>query len=867
MRDGAFRRLFEDRPVLLRLIASVTRQWIDSSGEFVLRLQNDLATIRRDLLQCSGVSPVAKIESGISDRHNNGRSVKIVTFEDGSRVVYKPKDLQLDVAWHELIERLNRAGAPIELRTARAIARSGYGWAEFVDHRECPDSEGVEHFFRRSGAWLALLHCFVATDMHQENIVAAGDHPVPIDLEMLLQSVSKEQKSGDAASEAREAAEELLSNSVMMVGLLPTYGRSPDTKIFSMGGLAPDWNTAIIIAWENVNSDEMRPVKAATPSGANTNLPYCNGRYARFQDHIDQLIGGFEQYAMFLLNQRDAGSTDLFDGFGGLPVRKVLRPTRFYHMLVQRLKNHRAMNDGVMWSAQADFTARLSDWEKGDEALWALQRSERSAVLALNVPHFGSPSDGQEVRDANGVLLRLDSSSGLDRARSRLSALDAQEIAWQIDVIRENTRSLAKAKPANEIVVPADDACFAAGLNSARAVFVAESDKVASQLSRQAIRRGCGAAWIGLDWLGDSEVFQLVCLGPDLYNGLSGIAVFLAAHAVVTGNNHSHELAIAALADIRSRLRSRNAARTARLLGIGGATGLGSIVYALTVISRLLQEDDILADGCAASALFTKDLIAADKRLDLVGGSGGAILGLLKLYRETLSSDVLAHAVECGEHLLAQPRLGPLGRRSWIGQGLGQRPLNGMSHGAAGFAYALAALATAADRQDFADAAAECIAFEDANYDPERHNWPDLRGSNVSWPCQWCHGAVGIGMARIAIGKRGRTEAAKMASDIRNAVEAAVQSWPGELDTLCCGTLGNLEFICEAGNALGRDDLQALASRRLLAIIAAAEATGDYRWNSGSPGFNLGLFRGLAGVGYTLLRRADPSLPNVLAWE
>jgi len=46
-----------------------------------------------------------------------------------------------------------------------------------------------------------------------------------------------------------------------------------------------------------------------------------------------------------------------------------------------------------------------------------------------------------------------------------------------------------------------------------------------------------------------------------------------------------------------------------------------------------------------------------------------------------------------------------------------------------------------------------------------------------------------------------------------------------------------------------------------------AAATGDYRWNGGKRQFNPGLFRGLAGVGYTLLRQADASLPNVLIWE
>ena len=49
MKAGGFRRLFEDKPVLLRLMASLTRQWIDTSREFVLRLDADLAAIRRDV--------------------------------------------------------------------------------------------------------------------------------------------------------------------------------------------------------------------------------------------------------------------------------------------------------------------------------------------------------------------------------------------------------------------------------------------------------------------------------------------------------------------------------------------------------------------------------------------------------------------------------------------------------------------------------------------------------------------------------------------------------------------------------------------------------------------------------------------------
>jgi lantibiotic modifying enzyme len=292
----------------------------------------------------------------------------------------------------------------------------------------------------------------------------------------------------------------------------------------------------------------------------------------------------------------------------------------------------------------------------------------------------------------------------------------------------------------------------------------------------------------------------------------------------------------------------------------------------LAVMAKLLRDESLLADAQLTVELFTDDLIAADRLLDVLAGSAGAILALLRFYRDNHSADALRRAIKCGEHLLAQPRIGADGHRSWVPQGTGERPLNGMSHGAAGFAYALACLGAAAGREDFAAAAAECIALEDSRFDPERSNWPDLRGDDEpTFPCQWCHGAPGIGLARIAMRKRlagnGERDDALLTTDISKALAGVERGWPNHVDTMCCGTLGSIEFCCEAAGALGRDDLLNLAARRMLAVIESAAITGDYRFNVGKRQFNLGLFRGLAGIGYTCLRQADPSLPNILIWE
>lgn len=870
MKSGGFRELFEDKPVLLRLITVLTRQWIDSACEFVRRLDADLPVITRIILQSADAGPAVMIEGDCSDRHNNGRSVLIVRFEDGSRVVYKPKDLRVDAAWHELVNRLSAApGSPVELKSALTLACNGYGWTEFVEHTECADHGAFRHFFRRAGAWLALFHCFAATDMHQENIIASGEHPVPIDLEMILQESLLETVQ-EPEEQASAAAMEILSRSVMSVGLLPAYGRAPNNSVFAMGGMTSGWDVESRLSWNDINSDAMRPVIDKEAGKSNTNLPHVDGRYAKFPDYVEDFITGFSDYEKFLFHlSRDADHGKLFEGFVGLPVRKVIRPTRFYYMLLQRLKNHRTMNDGITWSAQADFLARLANWEIDDDPLWQFQRCERDALLTLNVPHFSVADDGGDRGQAGNGSLRTGSLSGLDVARVRLDRLDEEEIAWQVEVIRQNSGSPAKSATATQVGRQERPFLDPATVQpSAKRAFIVEADRIAEELSRYAIRRGPGAAWIGVDSLGDAEVFQLACLRNDLYNGSSGIAVFLAAHAATRSSSDSAELALAAVAHLRKNLRSRNAARMARSLGVGGAVGLGSIVYALCVMSRCLKAEDLLVDALKAADLFTDEVIAADTQLDVMGGSAGGILGLLRLYRDTQSKDVLTRAIKCGDHLLDKPRLGSEGRRSWVGQGIGSKALNGMSHGAAGFAYALASLGIASGREEFGEAAAECIAFENSSYDTERKNWPDFRNvAGPSWTCQWCHGAPGIGLARLATRRNGRLDGKLLDRDIGNAVEGVQRCSSIELDTLCCGTLGSIEFLCEVGRSLDRADFREIAAHRLMVVVEEATTSGDYRWNSGKGQFNLGLFRGLSGVGYTILRQIDASLPNALIWQ
>jgi len=365
-----------------------------------------------------------------------------------------------------------------------------------------------------------------------------------------------------------------------------------------------------------------------------------------------------------------------------------------------------------------------------------------------------------------------------------------------------------------------------------------------------------------------SEQHQVWPLGPDLYQGTSGIALFLAAFQHVTGDPAFAELAAAALTPVRRRLRSPAAPALLDEGGIGGAVGAGALLYTLVRVAGWLDDPGWLEDAEIVARLLTPARIAGDSVLDLMGGAAGALLGLLAYYEATGATAAREQAAQCGQHLLARQVASPAGPPAW--PTLGGALLTGFSHGAAGIAYACLRLYARIPDPAYLDAARAGIAYEQAVFVPAAGNWPDLRlpvGAQPTFMNTWCHGAPGIGLGRIAGLPLLDTPA------IRAEIEAALQSTLASklhgVDHLCCGNFGRIEVLLTAGRQLARPALVATAHEWAARLVARADQAGGFYFapelppDIAVPGF----FRGTAGVGYELLRLAYPDqLPAVLLW-
>jgi type 2 lantibiotic biosynthesis protein LanM len=400
--------------------------------------------------------------------------------------------------------------------------------------------------------------------------------------------------------------------------------------------------------------------------------------------------------------------------------------------------------------------------------------------------------------------------------------------------------------------------------------FLEGARTLVATIANGAIAASNGAAWIGAVPLPGEKRALLDLLGFDLYSGATGIALFLGAFAQLTGSGECRNLALAGLAPWVHQLRGCESARgLATAMGIGGGTGLGSAAYSLVRLGSLLQEPALLEDARSVATLITEQRIDSDRFLDVVAGAAGAIFGLLAVYRACQDRTALEKAVRCGQHLVRNQTYGMQGARAW--RTTPGKALTGFSHGAAGIALALLRLYKATDNRVYLSAALEGIAYERSVFSPAHRNWPDFRSESdpdaaPDFPCKWCHGAAGIGLARVS--GLNVLDDLEIRDEVRAALEAVAKFPIDAFDHLCCGNFGRVEFLLESGYRLGDRGLIALARQRAHQLLDRAKRHGGFAWSAGNDSQNASFFTGASGVGYCLLRLIDPSaLPCAMSWE
>jgi lantibiotic modifying enzyme len=387
--------------------------------------------------------------------------------------------------------------------------------------------------------------------------------------------------------------------------------------------------------------------------------------------------------------------------------------------------------------------------------------------------------------------------------------------------------------------------------------FLAEAGQIADHVRESAILADDGSlSWICLASAADSGRLRVQPMGHKLYSGRAGVALFLAASALLGRGDHL-ALVHSALMPLRTLARnSKLLRRFSETVSIGMGDGLCGIIYAMVRIGRWIRDETLLEDAALLNSMLTQERLEAANEVDVLSGQAGAILGLSCLFEATSEESILAKVRSCAERLLDRAEVPAPGQRAWrSAEGIEA----GFAHGAGGIATALfRATGVTGDRR-FANGGEEALAFDRARF---REN----KGSS-RFPQAWCRGMPGFALALLACRNDGVNPNDE---DLDAALEMIASGRLDGPDHICCGHMGRAETLLVAGQRLGRVDLIEAAGR------IAAGVMGRYHKQKG---FSLhaqdaahvpspSLFQGTSGIGYQLLRLAVPSrIPSLLLFE
>ncbi len=810
---------------------------------------------------------LSRVDFGAGDSHRGGQTVAILRFADGA-VVYKPRSVEVDAVLGETLPRVLRQEALTRIRVPRVIARDGYGWSEFVSHRYCSGEAELASFYRGIGHWLGLMRLLGGTDLHAENVIACGPVPVVIDCETLFTPVYQAPASGFGI--APDRARELINMTVLRTGMLPNRGtalgwRGVDfSAAGSLAGEQPVVELPTIVA---AGTDEARLGTKPTELPTGSSHPSPRPVLAEYWRHV---LDGFAEAtdALRSMDRADA-LAPLLGRFADCTIRVVARSTEAYMELARMLWHPVSLHDpGAAAGRAAELLAGMARYVAGAPDDPEVIAAEIADLLDGDVPYFRTTPRHGRLEGPRGTSWLPEQDligAALDRWRTADFQRDSQVIRAALVSAYLNDGWLPSGRQHRTGQRRDDD------LDRRRR-------RIAAMLIRQlrdaAIRGEDGTVtWIA-PVLGPAG-WSVQPLSQDTYGGLPGLAILLAAYQRERAAGRADAvggvagLLEAVLRTIRAAEDKYTAVRRAekhlRPPPVGGYIGLGSQIWAwLTLHAWGVAGPDGL-DHARAHATQLPAAIAAQDRCDVLTGMAGAIVPLLQLAATTAEDEWAHRATDLGDRLLDAALIKD-GTSRWPSErwpdGIG-----GFAHGATGIGWALARLALATGEVRFADAATAAFAFEETLYDPAAGTWADLRAPDgIADSAAWCHGAVGIGTSAADLARRGWAGAAALTT---RAAAVAARNGLGYNHTLCHGDLGCWELLSQA-LATGQvpDELAGLGQSGLDAmIITSLEDNGPVSGLAANA-YSPGLFAGLGGIAYQLLRlhpRSD--LPSVLTLD
>ncbi|MCH9644992.1 MAG: type 2 lantipeptide synthetase LanM family protein [Gammaproteobacteria bacterium] len=829
-------------------VATIIHNW----QLFFTRLDADWQTVSQAMLG-NDTYRIHHI-SGTGDTHRLGQHVMRIDFQNKNNlkqsIIYKPRDLGIDLAYNGLIRWLNQHYA-LTLETFTIIKRDGYGWCEFVTHDSCTSIDAVERCYQRYGALLAVMYSLNGDDIHFENIIAHGEHPIIVDLECLLKP----------ALEANASLEK--PPSVLDSLLLPTrLDVEDETEGWSIGGLSGDgsgkiFNAGLNIVGTDSNDVVIKRSDIEINNAANNRVLYNGRPHEDYELSYQNVLRGFTECYQIISQHKDFLCSDQspLNLFNTTPARYLLRGTNSYAILLRESFHPDIMESETAWQTHFNWLDAMLEEQPTYSGLVA---SEKQDLTYGDIPYFSY--DPQQNCILNGHDEKVDIKihmGGLDRVKQHLRSLEKNDLHIQQHIIAGSYATYQLNQDDDNKKKSGAENTHKLHINklsdsSTKTIAHKHANALLKKINRLTINKEHHITWpcITVAPIGLKRVFTISITSHGFWSGSLGIALTFAVASKYFLDQPYPSLASSYVAIFENNFMQRNETAASNFNVIDRT----SLSYAF----KQMQRSNILVSGSLIDPLLSnaEDKIADDQEFGLSNGVAGMMMVTAD---KTLLQKLVDHLLE---HY-PNPSQYPENKHF--------KPIDGASM--IGFAYGVSGInvALAHANKYLNDANIEAWIQQSLNYLDEVYEqygyWPDMR--TLEKGGLWSHGCVGVGEGYLSLLDTHPTEQVERGLNraIEQVQKACDEFTPDKPGYYCDGYLGAHNFILNAH--LKRPDLvtQEMLQHENNRLLSHLDQYGYNAFAIGD-GIDLSLLYGLSGLAYHLMRLTDPeNIPSILTMQ
>lgn len=782
----------ERYPELYRCVQEKIRFITEYYQEVIYNFEQDKSEISQEICKRE-VNKIIKIDGRMGDTHCQGKQVLKLALDNGERILYKPHSLRNEVIFSELLQWLaGRTG--IAQKQYTVLSRETYGWSKIVEYQECESTEEVKRFYQRIGVQLFLAYILNTRDLHCENLIAAGEYPVFVDLETLIFTLKDE-----TGHKVQEQIFERLQESVLYTGVLPIYhwdrsGEGIDAS--AIGGGGKQRYPFRIPQVKCPETSDMFLGYTYPVMGEAKNRAALSGKKICPDQYMREVVEGFEKAYQAVLAEKEEFRDTVMKKLKHSKSRYIHADTQKYGMLLSA-SYHPALlkNREDRYRFFVDFYMD----ENRDEDERRIREEEIRSMMQGDIPYFEYQSDDRNLWNGEGKKIgTYFKREPLVKVQQKIDKLTKKDLIKQKQYIQIALSFMSK-----------DPNVYRNNVYRVKERLSEQSFDTVHNIKKLVEQVIYEAVWnedkteVGWEQLtigqGRQFTWNIEPMNYYLYQGLAGMLLLFWKIKNIEMFGERTENIYQTLCKMFFRYTEEGEINLQSLCSkcTGMYEGEGAVVYIYLLLYQQSKEK-IFLEYAKRHAVIVERLLDQDEVYDLLSGNAGAAWVMMKLYYITKDAYFLNIAEKAVDILIAASEKQEEGI-GWRSDD--QPPMAGMAHGNSGVLMPVFALWRETEDEKYERLAENIWKYEDSLYDSRIQNWIDVRVKEIDedeiGPVAWCHGVGGVLLSRLNCYKMAKEDRWKdrLGKDIEKAYAKLNEYWLRDSWSLCHGICGNLWIL------------------------------------------------------------------------